>query len=142
MASTRLYIHSPPWANQGRPLSLQRPLVDAYFRFASSLFEVLGRINEIFRGKYGFVHYFWEYMVPFYQLMKYELEKIENGDFTTYPFLGQLRRCEIPQFTRYLKHLILNLNMRFFNVSFSLNKKSERLFELRTNADHAWRSFG
>ena len=41
-------------------------------------------------------HHFWEYMVPFYLLMKYELEIIENGDFTTYPFLGQVEKKEIP----------------------------------------------
>ena len=61
-----------------------------------AIFDVLGNINEVFQGKYGFIHHFWEYMVPFYQLMKYELEKIEKGDFTTYPFLGKVERKEIP----------------------------------------------
>ena len=60
--------------------------------------------------------------------MKYELEKIENGDFTTYPFLGQFVRGEIPQFSTILKRLILNLNVRFFNVSFSLDKKKVKDF--------------
>ena len=70
MASTSLYLHSPIGPIKDVPFSFQHPLVDAHFRFATSIFEVLGRINEIFQGKYGFVHYFWEYMVPFYQLMK------------------------------------------------------------------------
>ena len=112
------------------PFSFQHSLVNAHFRLAKAILEILGDINEIFQRKYGFVHDFWEYMVPFYQLMKYELGKIENGDFTTYPFLGQLGQNEIPRFTTILKHLILNLNVRFFNVSFSLDKKKVRLFEL------------
>ena len=68
------------------PFSLQHPIINAHFKFAKAIFAVLGNINEVFQGKYGFIHYFWEYMVPLYELMKYELETIENGDFTTYPF--------------------------------------------------------
>ena len=69
---------------------MQHPLINAHFKFAKEIFAVLGNINEVFQGKYGFIHHFWEYMVPFYQLMKYELEKNENGDFTTYLFFGKV----------------------------------------------------
>ena len=110
------------------PFSLQHPLIKAHFQFAKEIFAVLGNINEVFQGKYGFIHHFSEYMVPFYQLMKYELEKSENGDFTTYPFLGKVERKEIPQFTTILKSLILNLRVRFDSVSFSLVKKNVKSF--------------
>ena len=110
------------------PFSLQHPLIKAHFKFAKAIFVVLGNINEVFQAKYGFVHHFWEYMVPFYQPMKVELVKIGNGDFTTYKFLGTVERKEIPQFTTILKSLILNLNVRFFNVSFSLDKKTSKDF--------------
>ena len=60
--------------------------------------------------------------------MKYELEKSEKGDFTTYPFLGKVERKEIPQFTTILKSLILNLRVRFDSVSFSLDKKNVKKY--------------
>ena len=124
------------------PFSLQHPLIKAHFKFAKKIFDVLGNINEVFQGKYGFIHHFWEYMVPFYQLMKDELEKTENGDFTTYPFLGKVERKEIPQFTTILKGLILNLRVRFDSVSFSLDKKNVKSIELRPNAHHGRSTIG
>ena len=67
--------------------SFKNPLIDAHFRFASYIFDRLGDVNEIFQEKYGFVHYFWENMIPLDQVLKNELEKIETGDFATFPFL-------------------------------------------------------
>ena len=108
--------------------SFKNPLIDAHFRFASYIFDRLGDVNELFQVKYGFVHYFWEYMIPLHQIMKNELEKIEDSNFTTFPFLRKLETSQIPQFVSILKHLILNMNVRFFHVSSSLNKKNVRKF--------------
>ena len=99
-------------------------LIDAHFRFASYVFDRLGDVNEFFQAKYGFVHHFWEYMIPLHQIMKNELEKIENGNFTTFPFLRKLETRQIPQFVSILKRLILNMTVKFFNVSSSLDKKN------------------
>ena len=67
-------------------------------------------------------------MIPLHQIMKNELEKIEDSNFTTFPFLRKLETAQIPQFVTILKRLILNMNVRFFHVSSSLNKKNVRKF--------------
>ena len=36
------------------PFSFKNPLINAHFRFALSILEVLGEINTIFQTKYGF----------------------------------------------------------------------------------------
>ena len=61
-------------------------------------------------------------------IFKFELWKIENGELTSFPFLADMDENNLSQFTTILKLLILNLTVRFFNVSFSLNKKKIRRF--------------
>ena len=56
--------------------------------------------------------------------MRGELRKIENGNFGLFPFLRKVQRDEIGQFAKILKSFILNLEVRFFDISASLNKKS------------------
>ena len=63
-------------------------------------------------------------MIPLDQVLKNELLKIETGDFATFPFLRKLETSHIPQFVSILKRLIVNMTVRFFNVSSSLNKKN------------------
>ena len=53
--------------------------------------------------------------------------KIERGDFSRFPFIGQNAESR-PQFVTILKHLILNLVVRFFSVSFSLDKRAVKNF--------------
>ena len=67
-------------------------------------------------------------MIPLHQIMKNELQIIENGNFASFPFLRKLETRQIPQFVSILKHLILNMTVRFFNVSSSLNKKVSENF--------------
>ena len=45
------------------PLSFGHPLVNAHFRFAYDILDILGDINTVFQMKYSFVNYFWEYTV-------------------------------------------------------------------------------
>ena len=52
-----------------------------------------------------------------------ELRKIVNGDFSRFPFLHNLERTSLGQFTSILKSLILNLTVRFFDISASLDKR-------------------
>ena len=128
MAGTHFIIDVPLGQIKDAGFSFKNPLIDAHFRFASYIFDRLGDVNEIFQAKYGFVHYFLEFMIPLDQVMKNELAKIGTGDFATFPFLRKLEKCQIPQFVSILKHLILNMTVRFFNVSSSLNKKNVRKF--------------
>ena len=109
------------------PFSLMNGLVKAHFQFAAFILDLLGRINEIFQVKYAFVNYCWECLVSLHNFLVCELGKIERGDFSRFPFIGQNAESR-PQFVTILKHLILNLTVRFFNVSFSLNKKKMRRF--------------
>ena len=104
--------------------SFTHPLVDAHFQFALFVLDILGEINTIFQEKYGFIPNLWEYIWPLDQFLRRELWKIENGDFGRFEFLHQVRRDEIGQFAKILKSLILNLEVRFYDISASLNKKS------------------
>ena len=56
--------------------------------------------------------------------MRGELRKIENWNCGLFPFLRKVQRDEIGQFAKILKSFILNLEVRFFDISASLNKKS------------------
>ena len=51
-----------------------------------------------------------------------ELRKLENGDLGSFSFLDEISLDNMPQFVSILKHLIMNLSVRFFNISFSLNR--------------------
>ena len=62
------------------------------------------------------------------QFLKRELEKIQNGDFGRFPFLYEIGMENVPQFVSILKHLIMNVFVRFFYMSFSLNKGSIKDF--------------
>ena len=106
------------------PFSFRNPLINAHFRFALAVLEVLGEINTIFQTKYGFFPNLWEYLSSLDQFLRRELWKIQHGDFTSFPCLAQIRLDNIPQFVSILKHLIMNLYVRFYAMSFSLNKVS------------------
>ena len=60
--------------------------------------------------------------------MKRELSRIQNGDFGRFPFLGNLDREAIGQFSYILKSLIVNLTVRFYDVGASLSKRTVRRF--------------
>ena len=94
------------------PFSLMNGLVKAHFQFAAFILDLLGRINEIFQVKYAFVNYCWECLLSLHNFLVCELGKIERGDFSRFPFIGQNAESR-PQFVTILKHLILNLVVRF-----------------------------
>ena len=104
--------------------SFTHPLSTPTFKSHATFFDVLGQINTIYQEKYGFLPNLWEYLWPLGQFLRGELRKIENGNFGLFPFLRKVQRDEIGQFAKILKSLILNLEVRFFNISASLNKKS------------------
>ena len=56
------------------------------------------------------------------------MRKIENGNFGLFPFLRKVQRDEIGQFAKILKSFILNIEVRFFDISASLNKKSTKKY--------------
>ena len=53
-----------------------------------------------------------------------ELGKIEARDFGKFEYLSLVREEDRPQFVTIMKHLILNLQVRFYQPSFSLDKRS------------------
>ena len=53
---------------------------------------------------------------------------MEMGDLSRFPFLSDVGDENRPQFVKILKNLVLNLNVRFFNVGFSLDKKNIKRF--------------
>ena len=56
------------------------------------------------------------------------MRKREEGDFGRFTYLSSVRVEDRPQFVRILKHLILNLQVRFFTPSFSLDKRTVGVF--------------
>ena len=102
--------------------SFTNPLVNAHFRFALFVLDVLGEINTIFQAKYSFFQNLWEYVPSLGQFLMRELEKIQRRDFGSFPYLAEVGLDNIPQFVSILKRLIMNLSVRFYNISFSLNK--------------------
>ena len=85
------------------PLSFGHPLVRAHFQFALFVLNVLAEINTIFQEKYAFVPYLWEYVESFEAFVRDELPKIENGDFSRFPYLAELEPEAIGQFSTILK---------------------------------------
>ena len=108
--------------------SFQHPLVNAHFRFSLFILDILGDLNTLFQTKYSFVNYFWEYLVVLHQFLVGELRKMEEGDFGRFVFLNSVRNEDRPQFVDIMKHLILNLQVRFYRPSFSLDKRSIKKF--------------
>ena len=106
------------------PFSFTNYLVDAHFQFAFFVLDLLGDINTIFQMKYGFVQNFWEYLVVFHRFLVGELRKMEEGDFGRFTYLYSVRVEDRPQFVKIMKHLILNMQVRFFRPSFSIDKRS------------------
>ena len=102
--------------------SFKRPLVNAHFRFALFVLDVLGEINTIFQTKYGFFQNLWEYIPSLGQFLMHKLETIQNGDFGGFTYLAEIPLDTLPQFVSILKHLVTNLSVRFFNISSSLNR--------------------
>ena len=86
------------------------------------MLDILAEINTIFQEKYGFVPFFWEYLRSLSAFLREKLREIERGDFGDFPFLRNLERPCIGQFSMILKCLIVNLSVRFYDVSASLNK--------------------
>ena len=109
-------------------LSFKHPLVDAHFRFAKDILDILGDLNELFQVRYAFVNNLWECLVSLHQYLVRELRKIENRDLSGFPYLARIGEENLPQFVVILKHLILNLNVRFFNISFSMDKRVVKPF--------------
>ena len=103
-------------------------MIVAHFKFASFLFDVLGDINEIFQAKYSFVDHFWGHIENLRNFLVRELMKLENNDLSRFDYLAEFDQEKRSQFVVIFKHLILNLKVRFFSVSYSLNKKSIRNF--------------
>ena len=89
-------------------LSFSHPLVNAHFRFAIFLLDILGEMNTIFQVEYGFVHNFMEYLDSVRQFLRRELWKIENGELNRFPYVDESGEENRPQFESTLKHLILN----------------------------------
>ena len=103
--------------------SFQDPLVFAHFQFASFILGLLARINEIIQVKYGFVNDFWQYLVSLDDFLKREIRKIQDCDFTSFPYLAAIGQENHPQFVSILKHLCLNISVRFTSICSSLDKK-------------------
>ena len=110
------------------PFSFKQPLVNAHFQFAWYVLDILGRINEIFQVKYGFVHDFLEYLVSLGEFLKVEIRKIEQHDFRTFRYLAEIDSEHIPQFVTILKRLFLNISVRFATICSSLDKKKVRRY--------------
>ena len=108
--------------------TFRNSLIFAHFKFASWIFDILGEVNEIFPAKLSFVVYQWEYLVTFHSFLVCELQKLQNEDFGGFDFLAEIEPEKRKHFIVILKHLILNLKVRFHSASFSLNKKSIGLF--------------
>ena len=70
----------------------------------------------------------WDFVASLGQFLKNELLKIQTGDFGRFPFLAEIGLENVPQFVSILKHLIMNLSVRFYHVSFSLNKGTIKNF--------------
>ena len=108
------------------PFSFNHPLVDAHFRFAFDILDILADINTVFQMKNSFVNYFWECLIVFHRYLVGELMKIEDGNFGRFTYLSSVRIEDRPQFLTILKSLILNMQVRFFRPSFSLDRLSIR----------------
>ena len=100
--------------------SFRHPLVSAHFKFALYILDILADLNTIFQRKYSFVNYFWEYLVVLHEFFVRELGKIEARDFGKFEYLSLVREEDRPQFVTIMKHLILNLQVRFYQPSFPL----------------------
>ena len=95
------------------PFSFREPLIKAHFKFALFVLDVLGEINTIFQAKYGLLPDLWEYLPSLGQFLRNELWKIQFRRFDRFPFLSKIGLDKIPQFVSILKHLIMNLTVRF-----------------------------
>ena len=120
------------------PFSFKHPLIDAHFRFAKFILDILGDLNEMFQVRYAFVNNLWDCLVSLHQYLVRELRKIETGDFGDFPYLAGIGEENLGQFVTIMKHLILNLNVRLFSVSFSIDKSCQAVPGLRQHDDHAW----
>ena len=69
-------------------LSFKHPLVDAHFRFAKDILDILGDLNELFQVRYAFVNNLWECLVSLHQYLVRELWKIENRDLSGFSYLA------------------------------------------------------
>ena len=78
--------------------------------------------------KYAFIPNFWEYLDVFHQFLVGELRKIQQGDLGRFTYLSSVRVEDRPQFETILKRLILNMQVRFFRPSLSLDKRSFKAF--------------
>ena len=52
------------------------------------------------------------------------MRKLQQGDFGRFTYLSSVRVEDWPQFVSILKHLILNLQVRFYSPSLSLDKRT------------------
>ena len=110
------------------PFSFKHPLVRAHFHFAKDILDILGDLNEMFQAKYAFINNMWECLVSLFHFLSRELEKIEHNDFGRFPYLREIGVEHRAQFVVIMKHLILNLKVRFFNVSSSLDRRIVKPF--------------
>ena len=82
----------------------------------------------MFQVRYAFVNNLWECLVSLYEYFVRQLRKIETGDFADFRYLAGVGDENLGQFVIIMKHLILNLQMRFFTASFSLDKRVVKPF--------------
>ena len=103
-------------------MSFHRPLIDAHFRFALFVLDILAEVNTIFQERFGFLPHFWKYVAALRSFFRQETFKMEKGDFSRFPYLRNFERASLGQFVCIMKSLVLNLTVRFYDISASLQK--------------------
>ena len=126
MGKTRCIIKTSLGQIKDVLFSFGNELVKAHFEFALVILDILGEINQVYQVKYGFLPYFMDYLASLYGFLKNELGKMIHEDVSGFPCLDRIEMEDIGPFISILKHLITNLTVRFYTISFSLNKRSIR----------------
>ena len=114
------------------PFSFGNELVKAHFEFALVILDILGEINQVYQVKYGFLPYFMDYLASLYGFLKNELGKMIHEDVSGFPCLARIEMENIGPFKSILKHLITNLSVGFYTISFpSIKGQSGRFWTTR-----------
>ena len=100
--------------------------IDAHFRFASLLLERICILNARMQEQYAQVHEVWESVLCLRHQFETDLHDMERGSYGKFAYVGGLNRVQRATFVTVLKHLILNINIRFPCINTSIDTRIAR----------------
>ena len=100
--------------------------IDAHFRFASFILERICSLNARMQEQYAQVHEMWESVLCLRQQFEADLHDMERGLFGKFSYVGRLDRVQKKTFVTVVKHLILNVNIRFPCINTSIDMRLAR----------------